>query len=66
VAESSRRKKIVVSSWPSIIIKVPGLNACVAYRHIYRKTHTGHALRHASLNTVIRGLVLQEARGQKV
>ena len=30
MAESRRRTRIVVSSWPSIIIKVPGLNACVS------------------------------------
>ena len=42
MAESRRRTRIVVSSWPSIIIKVPGLNACVStdiQAHTQENTH---------------------------
>ena len=42
MAESRRRTRIVVSSWPSIIIKVPSLNACVStdiQAHTQENTH---------------------------
>ena len=68
MAESRRRTRIVVSSWPSVIVKVPGLNACVStdiQPHTQANTHTGPALRRAPLCTLTRGLVLQEVSGQK-
>ena len=57
-----------MSSWPSVIVKVPGVNACVStdiQPHTQANTHTGRARRCAPLCTLTRGLVLQEVSGQR-